>query len=316
VQVQESLYLCHLSGLDPKTWADAGWIDYLIQCDFNCTSPNIPVGEFADFLKDSPCTHHVRMGNMMGGAYDGKPYFPERKIRYTKFRGYAGLVLTPEEACGAAANAYGFGADGIGLWNICCNMGERNPEEYYTPDRRSYRDAFFEWINAVSSPDKVFARPRRYHYFPLYKKRSLKMRNYPVNSIVASPTGSPAQIVTFWPQGRGCRQIYRFLMADGRDGRKLRGTLAFRMLNSTMEDSFQIDINGRIVDPAHIRREFVPDEELPAVWYRIDLENCPSFDGDNELGMTMKEMKDRPVKQESPYGMYPYMEELDVAVLP
>ena len=35
VQVLESLYLCHLSGLDPQGWVENGWIDFLIQCDFN-----------------------------------------------------------------------------------------------------------------------------------------------------------------------------------------------------------------------------------------------------------------------------------------
>ena len=134
VQVQESLYLNHLCGLDPRAWVERGWIDFLIQADWNCTNPHIPVAEFAAFCRDANCTHHVRMGNMMGGGWGAKPFATGRKTAaYKGNKSYGGMVLTPEEARGAAANIYGFGADGIGLWNICCNLGPHHKADATGP---------------------------------------------------------------------------------------------------------------------------------------------------------------------------------------
>ncbi len=59
VQVQESLYLNHLCGLDPRSWVENGWIDYLIQADFNCTNPQVSGQEFAVFCRGSECTHRL-----------------------------------------------------------------------------------------------------------------------------------------------------------------------------------------------------------------------------------------------------------------
>ena len=308
VQVLESLYLCHLSGLDPKSWVEQGWMDFLIQCDFNCTNPQIPVAEFAEFCVDSDCTHHVRMGNMMGGTWNGKPHMSGRKVvQYKGNPGYGGLVLTPEEARGAAANAYEFGADGIGLWNICCNLGDRHKAEATGPDRLRFQEGMFAWIEAVGSPEKVRQGRRHYHFVPLYKKAELAVRNYPVNELRASPTGALVQIVTFWPNSVGFRQAYRFLMADGMHGEKLEGKLRVRVLNSTLADEFVLDINGEEIPGDKVSREFVPDDELPHVWCEVDLADCLPFAGENELGMT-------PMRFDGKRRGEAYMEELEIIV--
>ena len=307
-QVLESLYLCHLSGLDPQTWVEQGWMDFLIQCDFNCTNPQIPVAEFAAFCKDSGCTHHVRMGNMMGGTWNGKPHMSRRKVvQYKGNPGYGGLLLTPEEGRGAAANAYGFGADGVGLWNICCNMGDRHKTGATGPDRLKFQEDMFAWIDAVCSPEKVWQGKRHYHFVPLYKKAELPVRNYPVNELRASPTGAPVQIVTFGSNSVGFRQVYRFLMADGKDGETLEGKLRVRTLNATLADEFALDINGEEIPEEKVSREFVPDDELPYVWYEVDLADFPPFARENELGMT-------PVRLEGKRRGEVYMEELEVMV--
>jgi len=284
-QVQESLYLCHLSGLDPKTWVEQGWLDYVIQCDFNCTNPQIPVAQFAAFCQGTHCTHHVRMGNMMAGGWSKKPFMTGRKtVAYKNNPGYGGMVLTPEEARGAAANAYSFGADGIGLWNICCNMGARHKARATGPDREKSQEDLFAWIGQIESPEKVWAGSRHYHFVPIYKKEKLPVRNYAVNGLLTGPTGSLCQIVTFWPNSKGFRQVYRFLMADGKDGEPLKGRLRVRILQSTLEDAFDFDINGKKIAADKMKRTFVPDDELPAVWYEVDLTNCPPFAGDHSRG--------------------------------
>ena len=307
-QVLESLYLCHLSGIDPRAWVEEGWMDFLIQCDFNCTNPQIPVAEFAEFCGKTGCTHHVRMGNMMGGTWNGKPHMSGREVvQYKGNPGYGGLVLTPGEARGTAANAYGFGADGIGLWNICCNLGDRHKAGATGPDRLKFQEDMFAWIGAVSSPEKVRKGRRHYHFVPLYKKATLAVRNYPVNELRASPTGALVQIVTFWANSVGFRQAYRFLMADGQDGEGLEGKLRVRILNSTLADEFALDINGEAISEEKVSREFVSDDELPYVWYEADLQDCPPFAGENELGMT-------PTLLEGVRRGEAYMEELEMIV--
>ncbi len=309
VQVQESLHLNHLCGLDPRSWVERGWLDYLIQCDFNCTNPQVPVAEFADFCQGSRCTHHVRMGNMMAGGWGGKPVMSGRKTTaYKGNRSYGGMVLTPEEARGAAANIYGFGADGIGLWNICCNMGDRHKAGATGPDRGKFQQDMMDWIAAVASPEAVESAPRCYHFLPIYKKETLPVRNYPVNGLYTGPTGSLCQIVHFYPNSRCYRQVYRFRMADGRHGEKLVGRLRLRILSSTLDDAFALDINRVAIDGERIQCTFEDDEELPAVWYEVELAHCPPFAGDNELGMTLTEYGRRD-------GVaVPYMEELEITV--
>ncbi len=309
VQVLESLYLNLLAGLDPKSWVEAGWIDFLIQCDFNCTNPQLPVAEFADFCRASDCTHHVRMGNMMGGAWGGRPHIgPRKTVAYKDNPGYGGMVLTPEEARGAAANIYGFGADGIGLWNICCNMGDRHKTDATGPDRGKFQQDMIDWIEAVSTPERVWSGVRHYHFVPLYKREMLPLRNYPVNALLAGPTGWPVQIVRLPKTAVGFRQPFRFRMADGRGGEDLRGLMRWRLLASTVEDVFAFDVNGIYLMPSAIRTTVVEQEELPAVWYEIDLTDCPEFAGDNELGVTLTTLG------LSRVGGDPYLEELELIV--
>lgn len=311
VQVLESLHLNLLAGLQPQHWVQSGWVDFLIQCDFNCTNPQLPVAEFAAFCRDSPCTHHVRMGNMMGGSWSGKPHSHERSTAaYKNNAGYGGMVLTPGEARGAAANIYGFGADGIGLWNICCNMGSRHKADATGPDREKFQQDMLDWIEAVQNPQNVAAGSRCYHFVPLYKRESLPVRNYPVNALMAGPTGWPVQIVRFPSRATGHRQAFRFVMADGRNGEALKGTAHWRILASTPADGFVFDINGTYLLPSAIRTVVEEDEELPAVWYEVDLFDCPEFAGDNELGVTLTELGGNRT------GDDPYLEELVVVVEP
>ena len=318
VQVMRSLYLCHLAGLDPGAWVQQGWADYLIQCDFNCTDPQIPVAEFTDFCAGSRCTHHVRMGNLIGGRWTRKPDTTGRKTRLNNNCGYSGMVLTPEEARGAAANIYGFGANGIGFWNVCCNMGNKHkPGTHPGVPREEFQEDLLRWAAEVARPENVWRGRRVYHFVPIYKGETIKVRNYPVNELRTGPMGEPTQIVAFNPDSKGLRQIFRFLMADGRDGEKLVGTLLFRILQSTSADQFVFDINRQPIDPARARTEAVADEELPYLQFEFDLADCPPFAGQNELGITpIKIVGHQPADDyaASLYGSVPYLEELIVTV--
>lgn len=308
VQVLESPYFDLLAGLESKRWVEAGWIDYLIQSDFNCTNPQLPVAEYAEFCRPSPCTHHVRMGNMMAAGWAGKPHMGDRPTAaYKGNLSYGGMVLTPEEARGAAANIYGFGADGIGLWNICCNLGRQHKPDGTGSDRSKFQEDMMAWIEAVADPAGVWAARRVYHFVPIYKRASLPVRNYPVNSLLTGPTGWPTQIVHFSERAQGHRQAYRFLCADGhRDGTRLEGEMRWRVLACDPDDEFSFDLNGT---PLDVERQIENDDELPAVWFKAPLHAAPPLTGADELGMTLVKLAAGP----RPAGM-PYMEELAVTV--
>lgn len=309
VQVLESLYLNLLAGLEPKAWVAAGWIDFLIQCDFNCTNPQLPVGEFAEFCRPSGCTHHVRMGNMMGGSWSGKPYVgPRSTAAYKNNPSYGGMVLTPEEARGAAANIYGFGADGVGLWNICCNLGEQHKAESTGKNRGKFQEDMMAWIEAVQHPDKIWSEQRVYHYLPLYKREALPLRNYPVNALLQGPTGWLTQIVTFGVRAVGLRQVFRFLCADGE--RQYGGATAvarWRILGAVPEDAFAFDLNG---SPLVVDVGVEDDDELPALAYEAEL-SIEYLQGESELGMILEKR----AEAQRPWGD-PYMEALEITIEP
>jgi len=319
-QVPRSLYLSLVCGLDPRTWVTHGWLDYIIQCDFNCTDPQVPVAEFASFCRDSQCTHHVRMGNMMGGRWNSKPHVTGRKTAYKGSKGYGGMLLTPEEACGAAANIYGFGADGVGFWNLCCNMGMRHkPTAHPGVPRAEFQQDIIDWAREAADPEKVWGGRRVYHFLPIYKGERLMVRNYAVNGLRTGPFGESTQIVILRPEGEGFRHVFRFLMADGKDGRPLKGTLRWRVLQSTPQDKVSFDLNGHPLDADQIRSEAVADDELPYVWHEVDLAGCPPLAGENELGIRpLKLATHRPAPDGKafPYEEFPYIEELIATVEP
>jgi len=319
-QVLQSLYLNRLAGLDPRTWVDQGWLDYIIQCDYNCTNPQIPVEEFAEFCRPSPCTHHVRMGNMMGGGWRSRPYLTDRKTAYRQSKGYGGMVLTPAEARGAAANIYGFGADGVGLWNLCCNLGQLpEADRFGGVSREEFQQDIFAWAREVADPGNVWRGERVYHFVPIYRMETVLNLNYPVDQVRMGPLGEPVQIVCFSPRSEGFRQAYRFQTADGNGSDGLSGTLRWRILQCTLRDEFGFDLNGRPIEAARIRPQAVEDEELPYVWYEVELADCPPLRGHNELGLCPRRIvthRPAPEGAVTAYEEYPYLEEVVVTVRP
>ena len=321
VKVFRSLELNRRGGLDVRAWVTGGLLDYLIQCDWNCSDPQIPVWEFAEFCHPTACTHHVRMGSMMAGRWAHKPHAPERRAQREGWDGYGGMQLDREEARGVAANIYGFGADGIGLWNLCCSMGESTDSGTVCRgmDRPEFHQYMCDWANAVADRDQVLASPRTYHFLPLYKGERLMWRNYPVNELRSGPAGEPAQIVIFHPETRGFRQVYRFAMADGAEGRPVNGALRVRICQATAADSFRVDLNGNEIPDTTVRRREGGDDELPFVWYETDLHDCRALRGRNELGLTMLTETARDMTASQPtesvlYEPFPYVEELVACV--
>ena len=304
VRVPSTLEESRLAGLDPKTWVENGWLDYLIAADFNYSDPQIPAEEYAAFTKATKCSLLCQMGDMIGGTWQGKPSLKDRD-RGLAIVGdnYHGVLNTDAEARATAYNAYAWGADGIGFWNTCCNMHDHTGK-WRGPEHRA---RMMSWHNAVRDRDSVLAGPRHYHFLPMYKWMDVPHRNYAVNAQHHSPNGGQhCQILTFSPGAAGRRQAYAFRMADGRGGEAMVGAMRFQIFHVAPDDKVGVDINGAEVPPAAVRRDYRPQADPPTTWFEISLADCPAFGGLNELGITVQAAADK--------ADDPYMEELEVVV--
>ena len=305
VHAPETLWACWMAGLDPRTWVNEGWIDYLTVAPFNETDPQLHVEEFAEFTRSTQCDLLVSMGDMMGGTWSGPPRIGGRGA--AKFRDcYSGMLLTAEEARAAALNYYAWGAGGISFWNISCNMGRWG--KWSGP---AQRERIWRWMNAVVAPKHARRLPRRYHYLPLYKgmsERRPPVRNYAWYAEGQSPTGVfKTQILRFPQDSIGVRKVYRFRMADGRMGERLKGRLRFNIFHIDPRDVVTVDVNGEVIHPDKVIRTTLDVNQigLPGQLFEISLEDCPPFRGDNELGLTAQVLHGQ---------SEPYMEELDILV--
>lgn len=309
VRVPESIDACWLAGIDIETWVRRGWIDYVVISTWNNTDPQLPVDQFARFTKPAGVDTIVVMGNMIGSIYSGPPSILDRPVAMSakhKTDSYLGMLITESEARGAAANYYTWGADSISFWNVGIHFGSAATA---APEQQA---RIARWTEAVRSKESVFAGPRTYRYLPMGKGMSSRKppsRNYPWYDEGRSPLGHVnSPVLTFDQEHQGKRLVFPFRMADGRDGEKLSGRLTFWVYYLTEADELAVDINGRPVAQANIKRFPTGKRrgKLPGQRIEIDLADCPPFRGDNELGLTLKPAAD--------HERAPYMEELEIVV--
>ena len=309
VRVPESLQACWLAGIDIKTWVERGLVDFIVAATWNNTDPQLPVEEFTSFARPAGVQTLVLMGNMIGAIWDGPPIMYDRGIAISAKHSptYNGMLITEAEARAAAANYYAWGADGISFWNVGIHFGG---EKTATPEQQQRIE---QWTHAVLEPDRVLDGPRWYHYIPMGKGMSARKppaRNYPWADEGHSPLGQPnSPTLEFTAENAGKRLVFPFRMADGRNGEKLHGTLEFRVYHVTEKDTVSIDLNGVNIPGARVsRRPVDPRAQLPGTRYSVKLQDCPPFQGNNELGLRLT--------KESSGGETPIMEELEIFVAP
>lgn len=301
-RVPGSLVECRNVGLDPRTWVENDWIDYLTVGDYNFTDPHLPIEEFADFTQGTGCRLFFQMGDMIGGAHRGKPDVrPERAGACLPTQGYISALNTKAEARGAALNAYSQGAEGVSFWNITCSMGDNTDDEH--------KQRMLGWVEQVIDPEQIRVADKRYHFFPLWKRDQIPPSNHRCLDDGKSVFGgAQTQVLTFHDDELKQRKVYRFRMADGKDSQTLSGTLRFRLFHCGPEDKIAIDINSVPIDDEQVHRVHdASDPDLSWTWFEMRLEDCPDFRGKNELGITW-------VHRASGDGPVPHMEELDIHV--
>jgi len=308
VRVPESLAACWLAGVDIETWVKQGWVDYVVISTWNNTDPQLRVGEFSRFTRPAGVDTIVVMGNMMGCVDTNPPLILDRPVAMSAKHGknYQGMLLTATEARGAAANYYTFGADSISFWNVGIHFGS---EATATPQQQQ---RIAQWTSAVATRKDVFSGSRTYRYLPMGKGISTRkppVRNYPWYDENRSPLGHQnSPVLQFGAGVNGDSQFFPFLMADGRDGKPIEGTMTFWIYHLDPADGLVVSINGRRVPPRKILRLPAGDRRggLPGQRVEIALGDCPPFAGKNQLGVAIS----MPAGSER----IPYMEELEVQV--
>jgi hypothetical protein len=208
--------------------------------------------------------------------------------RYSDAAKYPLYMRSLDEFRALARNIYAWGGAGASVFNMY--LWTDHDQEFST-------DA----IAILSGPAKALAGPRHYVYLP--------------HAAGAGATGKVnEQSITFGAEGVGKRQVFTFRMADRRGGAKLQGVLRFRVYDATPLDEFAVDINAQPVAPGKVRITDQPQGETvdalagplfrpaaPFNWpaglrFEVSLGDCPAFQGDNELGVTLTERGTAPDK--------------------
>ena len=308
VRVPESLHTCWLAGVDIETWVKQGWIDFVVVSTWNNTDPQLRVDEFAEFTRPAGVDTIVTMGNMIGSFTAGPPIPVDRGVAKSgkHAAGYVSMLLNTEEARGAAANFYTYGADSISFWNVGIHFGR---EVTAAPEQRRRIEA---WTHAVRHKDRVWAGTRTYRFLPMGKgisSRKPPVRNYPWYDEGFSALGHKnSPTLLFSTNQVGQRLSFPFRMADGRNGEALTGRMTFWIYHLEADDRVAIDINGKPIAERHLRRLSAGQRRsgLPGTRFELDLADCPPLQGDNQLGVVLKTKAVR--------AHVPFLEELEVSV--
>ena len=140
--------------------------------------------------------------------------------------------------------------------------------------------------------------------------RAPPLRNYPWYDEGYSPLGHKnSPTIHLGKASVGQRHAFPFLMADGRHGEKLDGKLTFWVYLLESPTQLTIDINGVQIPPGKVEavKSGMRRGGIKGFRFEVALSNCPSFKGDNELGLTLN-IANKADK-------IPYMEELEIVVV-
>lgn len=301
---------CYEIGCDVDAWVKKGYADFLAPMDFLLVDLNTRTDEFAELVKGSDCLVYPGFGST---KYSFGRMYDDNNLYEGKDNHRAVMMRSLDMFRGVARNFYGLGADGTSSFNMYI----------WQP---AQQDFFTKALDILAGKAPATAGARHYLYLPVWKDH---MDGH-------APTGRlNAQSLTFGAETVGQRQVFNYLMADGKNGEKLEGTLRIRLYHALPGDEFQFDINGIAISSACLRCEHQPDGEVmedptgpeglpdgelhpafvgsvPFSWpanLRVDisLTECPPFCGFNELGITL-------LKRDPASSSDPVMEALEIRV--
>lgn len=272
-------------GIDLGAWVQEGLLDFLIPSDFYYTDFNMPVESFKELTEGTSCKLYPSVHPMLSSD-DTRP-LSEANLR------------------AAALNFYAGGADGIAMYNFF--VGQLSLPETYMPSEL-IRDSWYMALNAlqeIGDPGIVASRSRHYVYFPMWHKA------WPDGG----GPGARCDVTRLSRTETGERQIFRFRLMEELTDQSVSALLRFKIVNMTMADSVDIDINGVIIQADDFKRthwgrgrSYGYGRSLPP-WYQYELalNAPPARRGDNEIGFRVMETAPR-------FGVDMTVEEVEVVV--
>ncbi|MBT3343003.1 MAG: hypothetical protein HN712_08905 [Gemmatimonadetes bacterium] len=265
VRLPPSLAECAGLGLDPATWIQEGWVDYVAPSDFMWLDYGTRVEDFAALCEGTDC-----------GVYPCLNPFAAEWVNHRAVNAYTPnpvnfnrrVFFSDEQIRGCLRNFDRWGGDGVYTFNFCCETID-NPG----------------WVKrvhdvAAESPKVRQSQPASYSFLPIWRADR-------------SPSGAEQSWRTL-QFGAGQGVLFPFRVADG-CGKAISGRLRFRVYNLHDQDILEVQLNGdTIPDAAIIERRktnihVAADTRYPGmhvpphIAYEIDLGQCPALRGDNEL---------------------------------
>ncbi|MBT6148918.1 MAG: hypothetical protein HOH74_26000, partial [Gemmatimonadetes bacterium] len=270
VRVPPSLAECPGLGLDPATWVQQGWVDYVAPSDFMWLDYGTRVEEYAAICADTDC-----------GVYPCLNPFAAEWVNHRAVNAYTPnpvnfnrrVFFSDEQFRGCLRNYDSRGADGVYTFNFCCETID-NPQ-------------YVQRAHAVAceSPEYRSAQQASWFYLPIWRQPH-------------SPSGA-AQDWRSLRFSSGERVVWPFRLDIGSTAEQRTGRLRFRLYNLHDQDELAIELNGAMLTDAAIieRRKtnihVAADRRYPGmhipphIAYEIDLQNCPALAGDNELALRL-----------------------------
>lgn len=259
--------LCEDLGYDLQAWAEEGLIDYLSCGNGHYTDPNQDHRPWANLCRGTGCRYYPML--QCGISQQDK----------------VGL-LRPEHIRALARAMYDGGADGISVFNWVYYWARRGGVARY-PGPGSGHLTALDYLRELRGPDAQADGSRHYLFRPIGMEWEASGRIYEENYRVV------------FPRRVGARGEYRFYLPEdlARCGRCELFVHALGLNSSNGQDGARdqvaLDVNGRAIPPAQIRRTFhlagrlerfgAPLPPHTTLWF--ELAAPPARRGENTLGV-------------------------------
>ena len=274
VRTPPSLDECPGQGLDPETWIQASWIDYVAPSDFIWLDYGTRVEDFAAICEGTDC-----------GVYPCLNPFASEWVDHRAINSYTPnpvnfnrrVFFSEEHIRGLMRNYHTWGADGIYAFNFC----------YETIDNP-------DWVKQSLAVTKESDSDRRYNHASYFHLPTWRRERSHSGGLQYHRTVRVTRTERE-------RVSIRFRMADGMDGEQLEGRLRFCVYNLHDNEWVDLDLNGVSIRPYAIlerrktnihvaaNRRYPGMHIPPHIAYELDLAKCPVFRGDNEIGFTFSQ---------------------------
>ena len=221
VRVPHVLSHCHDVGFDVEAWIKEGLVDYVVPAHFGHTDFNTRVEDFRELTEGTDCRVYPSTG---GYNWTG----PSRLKSYRPKHFYA-----------AAHNWYGFGADGIEIYNYQYISWELRLEKL--------RD-----LTPMRDPRTLAEYDRHYPFWRLLPRQDIHYES--INE--GTMTYDVIQLDRTEQDPRG---TFDFRLAEDLADPKLSAMMEFKAVGMTEEDAIVVTLNGKTVPDDLVERVYIWD---------------------------------------------------------